>query len=130
MAELFRQPDIRYEAERQIEIKAGLPLGTVTIHCPNRTTARKIANVLLTKPGSDGEDEICKLKDIGFLDGPIFGEHQKAVKAVEQMYGSMFTLRLSTLFDTRKSLKHLGRWYLGRLTSTVSSRVAGDLLEE
>jgi len=92
LAELFRQPDTRYEAERQIEIKSDLPFGTVTIHCPNRTTARKIANVLLTRPGRDGEDEICKLKDIGYLDGPIFGEHQKAVKAVEQMYGSMWRL--------------------------------------
>jgi len=92
LAELFRQPDLRYEAERQIEIKAELPLGTVTIHCPNRTTARKIANVLLTRPGSDGEHEICKLKDIGYLDGPVFGEHQKAVKAVEEMYGSMWRL--------------------------------------
>ena len=75
-AELFRRPDIRYEAERQIEIKAELPLGTVTIHCPNRTTARKIANVLLTKPGSDGEDEICKLKDIGSTDSSILNRSQ------------------------------------------------------
>ena len=92
LADLFRQPNLRYEAERQIEIKAGLPLGTVTIHCPNRTTARKIANVLLTRPGPDSEDEVCKLKDIGSLDGPVFGEHQKAVKAVEEMYGSMWRL--------------------------------------
>jgi hypothetical protein len=91
LADLFRQANTRYEAERQIEIKADLPLGTVTIHCPDRTTARKIANVLLTRPGPDG-DEICKLKDIGYLDGPIFGEHQRAVKAVEQMYGSMWRL--------------------------------------
>jgi hypothetical protein len=92
LAERFRQPDHRYEAERRIEMQSQLPLGTVTIHCPSRTTARKIANVLLTKPGPDGEDEICKLKDIGSLDGPIFGEHQKAVKAVDQMYGSMWRL--------------------------------------
>ena len=91
LAEHFRQPDVRYAAERQIEKQSNLPLGTVTIHCPSRTTARKIANVLLTKPGSDG-DEICKLKDIGSLDPLIFGEHQKAVKAVEQMYGSMWRL--------------------------------------
>jgi HD superfamily phosphohydrolase len=106
LAELFRQPDIRYEAERQIEIKADLPLGTVTIHCPSRTTARKIANVLLTKPGEGGEDEICKLKDIGSLDGPIFGEHQKAVKAVEQMYGSMWRL---TVYVAPEHLGHYER---------------------
>ncbi len=92
LAEVFRQPDTRYEAERQIEKQSQLPLGTITIHCPTRTTARKIANVLLTKRGEDDVDEICKLQDIGSLDGPIFGEHQKAVKAVEQMYGSMWRL--------------------------------------
>ena len=64
----------------------------MTNHRPTRTTARKIANVLLTKPSGEGVDEICKLKDIGSLDGPIFGEHQKAIKAVEQMYGSMWRL--------------------------------------
>jgi len=92
LAEVFRRPDDRYQAERQIEAQCGLPLGTVTIHCPSRTTARKIANVLLTKPRPDNVDDVCKLKDIGSLDGQIFGEHQKAVKAVEQMYGSMWRL--------------------------------------
>lgn len=92
LAEVFRQPDTRYNAERRIEKQAGLPIGTVTIHCPQRKTARKIANVLLTRRSRDGEDEICKLKDIGSLDRLIFGEHEKAVKAVEQMYGSMWRL--------------------------------------
>lgn len=92
LADVFREPDTRFDVERRIERQSQLPLGTITIHCPVRTTARKIANVLLTKPGLDGEDEVCKLQDIGSLDGPTFGEHQKAVKAVEQMYGSMWRL--------------------------------------
>ncbi len=46
----------------------------------------------MTKRGQDGEDEVCKLKDIGTVDPLIFGEHEKAVKAVEQMYGSMWRL--------------------------------------
>jgi HD superfamily phosphohydrolase len=92
LAQAFREPEIRFEAERRIEMEAHLPLGTITIHCPTRTTAQKIANVLLTKLNANGEDEICKLQDIGSLDGPIFGEHQKAVKAVEQMYRSMWRL--------------------------------------
>jgi len=92
LAKLFGDPNDRYEAERKIETKANLPLGTIAIHCPSRKTARKIANVLLTRPGKDGQDEVCKLKDIGSLDGPTFGEHQKAVKAVEEMYGSMWRL--------------------------------------
>jgi HD superfamily phosphohydrolase len=92
LAKVFREPEIRYEAERQIEAQSQLPLGTVTIHCPTRTTAKKIANVLLTKRSPAGVDKICKLKHIGSLDDPIFGEHENAVKAVEQMYGSMWRL--------------------------------------
>jgi HD superfamily phosphohydrolase len=92
LAKVFRDPDARYEAERRIEAEAQLPLGTVTIHCPTRTTARKIANVLLTKRSSDGVDQVCKLKHIASLDDPIFGEHQNAVKAVEEMYRSMWRL--------------------------------------
>jgi HD superfamily phosphohydrolase len=92
LAKLFGDPNDRYEAERKIETKANLPLGTVAIHCPSRKTARKIANVLLTRPGEDGQDEVCKLKDIASLDRPTFGEHEKAVKAVEEMYGSMWRL--------------------------------------
>jgi hypothetical protein len=92
LAKLFGDPNDRYEAERKIETKADLPLGTIAIHCPSRKTARKIANVLLTRPGKDGQDEVCKLKDIGSLDPSTFGEHQKAVKAVEEMYGSMWRL--------------------------------------
>jgi len=91
LAQVFREPDVRYKAERAIEAQARLPLGTVTIHCPTRTTARKIANVFLTKQ-ADGVDQICKLKDIGSLDGPIFEQHQTAIKAVEQMYRSMWRL--------------------------------------
>ena len=104
LAELFGRPSDRYEAERKIEIRANLPLGTVTIHCPSRKTARKIANVLLTRPGKDGLDETCKLKDIGSLDGPTFGDHQKAVNAVEQMYGSMWRLTVYV------APEYLGRW--------------------
>lgn len=91
LAKFFLKPDTRYEAERQIELACQLPRGTVTIHCPARKTAKKVANVLLTKPGQS-VDEVRKLQDIGSLDPTIFGEHEKAVKAVEEMYGSMWRL--------------------------------------
>ena len=109
LADVFREPDTRYEVERRIETQSQLPLGTITIHCPARTTARKIANVLLTKPGPSGEDEVCKLQDIGSLDGPIFGEHQKAVKAVEQMYGSMWRLTVYVAPEHLHQYAEIGR---------------------
>ena len=104
LANLFRQPDLRYSAEREIEIKAHLPAGTITIHCPTRTTARKIANVFLTKPDTAGDDPVCKLKDIASLDKEIFGEHERAVKAVEHMYGSMWRLTVYV------APEHFERW--------------------
>jgi HD superfamily phosphohydrolase len=104
LADRFRQPDLRYKAEREIEHKADLPLGTITIHCPTWTTARKIANVYLTKPDDAGDDVVCKLKDIGELDKEIFGEHQNAVEAVEKMYGSMWRLTVYV------APEHLENW--------------------
>jgi hypothetical protein len=104
LANLFRQPDLRYKAEREIETKAQLPTGTITIHCPTRTTARKIANVFLTKPDPAGDDPVCKLKDIASLDKDIFGEHERAVKAVEHMYGSMWRLTVYVASE------HFERW--------------------
>jgi HD superfamily phosphohydrolase len=92
LAKFFLNPDTRYQAERKIEAAFQFSPGTVTIHCPARTTARKIANVLLTKPNEAGVDEVRKLQDIGSLDATIFGEHEKAVKAVEEMYRSMWRL--------------------------------------
>ena len=114
LADVFREPDTRYDVERRIERESQLPLGTITIHCPVRTTAKKIANVLLTKPGPNGEDEVCKLQDIGSLDGPTFGDHQKAVKAVEQMYGSMWRLTVYV------APEHLHRYAeIGRIVGQV-----------
>ena len=94
LADVLRRPDERYDVERRIEVESGLPMGTITIHCPRRKTAQKIANVLLTKPGENNVDEVCKLKDIASLDLKIFGEHEKAVKAVEEMYRSMWRLNV------------------------------------
>ena len=108
LADVFRRPDDRYEAERQIETSSHLPNGSVTIHCPKRTTARKIANVLLTRPG-DSADDTCKLKDIGALDAQIFGEHQKAVKAVEEMYGSMWRLSVYVAPEYLYKFEEIGR---------------------
>jgi len=104
LAEYFREPDQRYKVERDIERRAGIPAGTITIHCPTRTTAKKIANVYLTKPDEDGVDQVRKLKDIGSLDKEIFGQHEAAVKAVEQMYGSMWRLTVYV------APEHLERW--------------------
>jgi hypothetical protein len=90
LANLFRNPDIRYGAEREIERRSKLPTGSITIHCPRSQTAEKIAAVLLTRP--EGGNRISQLRDIATLDPKVFSKHQEAVLAVEAMYQSMWRL--------------------------------------
>lgn len=120
LANTFRNPGKRYDAEREIEKRAGLPRGTITIHCPTRHPARKIANVFLTRPDSAGDDPVCKLKDIASLDREIFGEHENAVKAVERMYGSMWRLTVYV------APEHLEDW---EMISDIAGRVIFEAVD-
>jgi HD superfamily phosphohydrolase len=93
LANVFKNPVTRFEAEREIEDEANLRRGTVVIHCPRRITAQKVANVLLVFPTDDGEEETpTRLRDIKELDEALFGAHQEAITAVEKMYESMWRL--------------------------------------
>jgi HD superfamily phosphohydrolase len=105
LADIFTDSNLRYRTEREIEDKAGLPKGTITIHCPKRNTAEKIANVLLTKPAEDGEtDPVHPLNEISELDPKTFEKHRVAVKAVEDMYKSMWRLTVYA------APEHMERW--------------------
>jgi HD superfamily phosphohydrolase len=116
LAKIFTLPDIRYKTERNIEDIAELPKGTITIHCPRRNTAEKIANVLLTKPAEDGgTDPVHKLNCISELDSKTFGKHEDAVKAVEAMYKSMWRLTVYA------AAEHMDKW-------TKISKAAGHAI--
>lgn len=121
LADVFQQPEVRYEAEREIEEKLGLSPGTITIHCPTRTTAKKIANVFLLKPDPCGHEEIQKLKDIDKLDPATFGKHAEAVRAVEQMYLSMWRLMVYVapehLYNYEKISEVVGRVIVTKMDS-------------
>jgi len=105
LADIFTDSSLRYRTEREIEDKAGLPKGTITIHCPKRNTAEKIANVLLTKPAEDGEtDPVHPLNEISELDPKTFEKHRVAVKAVEEMYKSMWRLTVYA------APEHMEKW--------------------
>jgi HD superfamily phosphohydrolase len=105
LAGIFTDPNLRYRTEREIERKAGTPKGTVTIHCPRRNTAEKVANVLLTKPaGTGGTDPVHPLREISELDPKTFEKHQQAVLAVEKMYESMWRLTVYA------APEHMDKW--------------------
>src|SRR5580704_13229406 len=82
VAAKLRHSDIRYRVERQIEVAAGLRLGSIVIHCPRENTAEKVANALLVMPDADVEKaKICRLHDITELSPELFSTHEKAVHA-------------------------------------------------
>jgi hypothetical protein len=93
VADKLRKPELRYRIEREIEIEANLRLGSIVIHCPRESTAEKIANALLVMPDADAEKaKICRLTDITQLSLELFSTHERAIKAVESMYKSMWRL--------------------------------------
>ena len=105
LAGIFTDPNLRYRTEREIERKTCLPKGTVTIHCPRRNTAEKVANVLLTKPAENGgTDPVHRLNEISELDPKTFEKHQQAVLAVEAMYKSMWRLTVYA------APEHMDKW--------------------
>lgn len=95
VAEPFLKPGIRWFAERTIEREAGLPLGTVVIHCPVAKGPAKIAAILMVWTDVDGEEIAKPLKEIGDLDAALFGQIQAAIEALENMYASMWRLVVS-----------------------------------
>jgi hypothetical protein len=105
LATHFLDASTRFRVERAIEERARLKRGTVVIHCPRINTAQKIANVLLVLPEGDGSHgEVRKLRDVGELDRDVFGSHQDAIKAVEDMYRSMWRLSVCA------APEYLNRW--------------------
>lgn len=93
LAPKFSKASLRFDAERAIEEGAKIPRGSIVIHCPRINTAQKIANVLLFLPEDDlGHGKVNRLRDIGQLDSDVFGAHERAIRAVEEMYKSMWRL--------------------------------------
>jgi hypothetical protein len=94
IAHHFLDPQRRFRAEREIEERAELPRGTVTIHCPSGDGPKKIAEILILSERKNAERAML-LREIGGIDERIFAKHQMAIEAVEQMYESMWRLVVS-----------------------------------
>jgi hypothetical protein len=122
LADIFTDANLRYKTERAIEDNAALPIGTVTIHCPRRNTAEKIANVLLTKPAEDdGTDPVHPLREIASLDKKTFERHEEAVLAVEAMYKSMWRLTVYA------APEHMDKW---EKISNAAGRIIFEVVDE
>ena len=132
IATYFREASPRALAEREIERRAGLPAGTVTIHCPSGEGPRKIAEILILSERKGGERAVS-LRSIGSLDHKIFAKHQEAIKALEEMYASMWRLVVSVaapFCDRHEELNAtIGRVLYAALRRQPYDREFGDLSE-
>lgn len=145
VANRFLNPRLRGAAERAIEEKAGLPNGSVVIHCPPGEGPRKVAKVLVTyvpplgdassdsaksdpasAPNLDVEErrrtiQLRHIDRIGGPAGPIFGAHAKLVTSLEEMYASMWRLWVAVAPPDDQRFSELSQ----TISRTVSTMVLG-----
>jgi HD superfamily phosphohydrolase len=118
IAERFLNSATRYIAEREIELRSGVPTGSVVIHCPKADGPKKIANILITS-GIEGKEVCQPLWNIGKLLDPMFVKHEEAIKALQDMYASMWRLVISV------SPEHTTTW---RKISDAAGEVLYEIL--
>lgn len=118
----FRKAVFRRIAEREIERRASLPIGSIVIHCPRAEGPIKIAEILIT----DGFDpQIPQLQDIHKLNPDVFGAHQRAVKAQQEMYASTWRLSVSIVPPHDANWRRINRTIGAVLHELLREGVAG-----
>jgi HD superfamily phosphohydrolase len=127
IANRFLQPEKRWNAEREIEKRAGLPRGSVVIHCPLAKGPRKIANILMVWRDRNQKEDAQPLRKIDQLDRELFGDHSKAVTALEDMYASMWRLVVSVPPSAR--VDSVREAAAGNKSSTLENHIS-DVLHE
>lgn len=115
LVELFLDAGTRSAAERAIELRAKLPVGSVVIHCPPADGPTKLAEVLVTYLVPGGENpaprKTIKLRDISKITGPagsLFEAHEAHITSLEKMYVSMWRLWIAVTPPQDKNYKNLG----------------------
>jgi HD superfamily phosphohydrolase len=128
IADKVGDPAARSRIEREIERIAGLPPGTVVIHCPPGDGPVKIAAMLLVME-EDGRAH--ELRAIGELTN-LFHEHQEAVKALETMYRSMWRLEVAVAPPFRPEFQRLENIVRQVLYKEITGKELGehDLLND
>ena len=104
VARRIGDPIVRSRIEREIEISADLPRGTVVMHCPPGDGPVKIAAMLLVM---EEGGRAHQLRDIGELNESLFLQHQEAVLALEKMYKSMWRLEVAVAPPFRPEFERL-----------------------
>jgi HD superfamily phosphohydrolase len=110
IAKMYSEPGARYDLERRVEVSAGLPMGSVVVHCPRRQTSMKLAEVLVV---GSSMSRVAKLRDVTGVSPEGLKPYQKEIRAIENMYLSIWQLHVfleSTFYDKHPILS----WVLER----------------
>ncbi len=91
LSDKFKDSNFRYAFERKIENEAGLPYGTLVIHCPKFQTSRKPADVLVY--GSDPE-KVMTFKSITEETDELISlsEYVKEASNLQTSYSNIWNL--------------------------------------
>lgn len=91
LADKFKNAQFRYGFERTIELEAGLPYGTIVIHCPRFDTAMKPADVLIF---GANPNKVIAFKEITDDAHELISlsEYVKEAKAIETSYLNIWNM--------------------------------------
>jgi HD superfamily phosphohydrolase len=133
IAAFFVDPERRATTEREIELRCGLPRGTVTIHCPHGGGPKKIAEILVLSTRK-GAEQVYPLRNISKVDRDIFTKHEEAITALEEMYASMWRLVVSVAppYTQQHEMinRRIGRILYSALQDEPYEQVHGGLTDE
>jgi len=87
VARKYKDPQNRYQLEREVERACCLPTGSLVIHCPTRKMTMKVAQALVV--GSDLK-RVAHLRDVSQVSPESLEPYQDEIQAVERMYRSIW----------------------------------------
>jgi HD superfamily phosphohydrolase len=88
LAKKYSDPVKRYALEREVERICHLPAGAVSVHCPNRKTSMKVAEVLVV--GSN-LDVVARLAEVTKVSPEGLEPYQREINSIQDMYRSIWS---------------------------------------
>jgi HD superfamily phosphohydrolase len=124
LANDYSKPVKRYELEREVERICNLPAGAVSVHCPNRKTSMKVAEVLVV--GSN-LDLVARLAEVTKVSPEGLEPYQREINAIQDMYKSIWSLN-AFLDPAHWEKWPVVAWTLERLLHFPSDKLLSDEL--
>jgi hypothetical protein len=124
LANDYANPVKRYALEREVERICNLPAGAVSVHCPNRKTSMKVAEVLVV--GSN-LNVVAKLAEVTKVSPEGLEPYQREINAIQDMYRSIWSFN-AFLDPTHWEKWPVVAWTFERLLHFPSDKLLSDEL--